>query len=342
MATNKKNNDRDMQEMVNDQTETFYGKQTYKNKQGEVTHGYQFKNKEDLDWWKNADIQTYQESYDPKYTREALSPKAFQEMLPNFKNKPQLFEVSQNTRNMVYGHVTVSNRPKSLGIVVAFDDQKQRAEFTKQALKNGYENTWQALEPSDPKVTAAYSNKAILNAGAPLDRQTHEPIPDYKIDQERFKQLNINIKIACKQYEKLDPAKNSFLLIAQKNWRNPIAISLNNKMLANNIVQQEKESANITVKPVSNFNKLVISAAISKDRGIQPTQNLYEAKQLITNFKNITSTIDQAKDTVIIENGKMQGLNSEQFRQRKIDRGEKIAAIKPQPKKQKASVGMAL
>lgn len=213
---------------------------------------YQFSTQEDFNNWIFSDIQKYQDlkENELKFTRQKIEPDQIKkeypnEQIKNFKPYKQLKEEKDESYLRIK-HPSME-KVKDFGVVLKFKNVKERSEFMKD-YNNVFSNNMIPLDKKDERVIAGKFNNLIMNYNT------------NKKDQSITKVFQ-----ALKNYPKIDPTKNYFAMVAQKNMSKPEIYSFPSKIDRDFFIKKTKINSNkklpIHVGQVSNYNSIVLSFA---------------------------------------------------------------------------------
>jgi uncharacterized protein YjbI with pentapeptide repeats len=226
----------------------IFGEQSFKTNDEEKDKRviYEFASKQDFDLWQKSDMMQFTPGgIDDAFKRQKLSEKEAKKAEKAGGQVTEFKPFKEIDMKGSYLHIKHPDpkHEKNFGVVIRFDDKKMLDNFLK---RNGdyYKDNAKRLKSGDKRQVAATVNGAFLK---------------YQHD----KQFDATVKMACKNYNQLDPSRNHLAMVSQKDWSKPEVYSFSTKSFRDHFVQRVNQSEKLPIKAgkLKNFHPIAIDHA---------------------------------------------------------------------------------
>lgn len=226
----------------------YFGVQSFKtsDEQKDKKVIYEFTSKKDFDLWQKSDMMQFVPGgIDDVYKRSKLSEKQAMQAEKSGELVTEFKPFKEIDMKGAFLHIKHPNpeHKDNFGVVIRFDDKRMLDNFLKRQ-GDYYKDNAVRLKNKDPRQIAATVNGAFM-------KFQHD------------KQFDASVKMACKNFNQLDPTRNHLAMISQKDWSKPEVYSFSAKSLRDHFVKKVNSSGKLPIKAgkLKNFHPIAIDHA---------------------------------------------------------------------------------
>ena len=237
----------------------IFGIQSFKTSEEEKDKRviYEFSSKRDFDLWQKSDMMQFKSGQvDKAHTRQSLLEKKALAAEKSGEKITRFESFKGKDDQAAFIHIKHPD-PKyqdNFGVVVRFDDARMMAGFLERNA-DYYKGNIAKLKKTDTRAIAAQVNGAFLK---------------YDLD----KRTDSLVKMACKNFNQLDPARNHLAMVTQKDWSKPEVYAFDTKSFRDYFVKKINTSEKLPIKAgkLQNFHPIAIDHA-AKGKILKGTLN---------------------------------------------------------------------